>query len=151
MPEMDPHLQNALYGTPKLNPDEQNHYLGSYRERVYALQSMDSLDDERVMKAWDGLLSEHPNAIFKLNGHLSADELLPYIQIAKAHHVEFTLVTDAASEKYHVVAALIANHAVHVDDVNIEDTLVEKDTSKQQEAEKQETVKPKKKWYQRFF
>ena len=29
MPDMDPHMQAAVYGTPQINPDERNHYLGT--------------------------------------------------------------------------------------------------------------------------
>ena len=28
------HLNNGLYGTPQLHPDEQRKYLGTFRERV---------------------------------------------------------------------------------------------------------------------
>ena len=31
---VDQRLQNAVYGTPKINPDEQRRYLGTFRERV---------------------------------------------------------------------------------------------------------------------
>lgn len=148
MAEMDPHLQNALYGTPKLNPDEQNKYLGAYRERVYAIQLERSLDDEQAMDLWDKLLTQYPDAQLKLNGHLSTDELLPYIQLAKKHHEEFSLVTDAASAKNDVVAVLVSDHAVHKENIYVEDMLAETRTDVPAE---QHEEKPKKKWYQRLF
>jgi len=32
--QMDKHLQNSTFGAPKVNPDEQRRYLGTFRERV---------------------------------------------------------------------------------------------------------------------
>ncbi|MCW0952565.1 YueI family protein [Weissella ceti] len=148
MPEMDPHLQNALYGTPKLNPDEQNKYLGAYRERVYAIQTKASLDDAQVMDLWDDILTKYPDAVWKLNGHLAADELMPYIQLAKKHHEEFSMVTDSASARNDIVAVLVADHAVHKEDVYLEDMLAENEP---QEQVIETNEAPKKKWYQRFF
>ncbi|AIG65876.1 YueI family protein [Weissella tructae] len=148
MPEMDPHLQNALYGTPKINPDEQNHYLGAYRERVYAMQLKDTLDDPEMMTLWDEILTRYPDAVWKLNGHLETDELMPYIQLAKKHHEEFSMVTDSASAKSDVVAVLVADHAVHKTEINLADMI---ETPQVIEEKTNETETPQKKWYQRFF
>lgn len=148
MPEMDPHLQNALYGTPKLNPDEQNKYLGAYRERVYAIQTEASLDNKDIMDLWGDFLKKYPDAVLKLNGHLATDELMPYMQLAKKYRVEFSMVTDSASAKNNIVAVLVASHAVHKQDVYLEEMLAKQEkpapTVETNEA-------PKKKWYQRFF
>ena len=32
--EIDQRIQNGIYGTPKIKPDEQRHYMGTFRERV---------------------------------------------------------------------------------------------------------------------
>lgn len=148
MSEMDPHLQNALYGTPKLNPDEQNKYLGAYRERVYAVQSESSLENEDIMALWADFLKKYPDAVLKLNGHLETDELMPYMQLAKKYNVEFSMVTDSASARNNLVAALVANHAVHKRDISLEDMLANKEKP---EVVVESNEAPKKKWYQRFF
>ena len=33
--EIDQRIQNGIYGTPKIKPDEQRHYMGTFRERVW--------------------------------------------------------------------------------------------------------------------
>lgn len=148
MSEMDPHLQNALYGTPKLNPDEQNKYLGAYRERVYAVQSESSLENEDIMALWADFLKKYPDAVLKLNGHLETDELMPYMQLAKKYNVEFSMVTDSASARNNLVAVLVADHAVHKQDISLEDMLANK---AKPEVVVESNEAPKKKWYQRFF
>lgn len=148
MPEMDPHLQNALYGTPKINPDEQNKYLGVYRERIYAIQTKASLDQDGMMDLWDTLLKKYPDAVWKLNGHLATDELMPYIELAKKDHEEFSMVTDPASARNDIVAVLVADHAVHKTNVYLEDMLANQEESTPT-VETNDTQK--KKWYQRFF
>ena len=43
--QMDKHLQNSTFGVPKVNPDEQRRYLGTFRERVSLAMTIAEVND----------------------------------------------------------------------------------------------------------
>lgn len=142
--EMDPHVKTGLYGTPEINPDEQHHYLGNFRERIYVLQTRETAGENRYMKAWEQQLHAHPDAVLYLNGHLNKNVLDQYIELAAKQQAKFTLKSDAIYDQSDVVAVLAAHSAVHQEPVSIEDTIDSSETSSGQKDEK----KP---WYKKLF
>lgn len=59
----DQHLQNAIYGTPKINPDEQRKYLGTFRERVGLTINVDQLQQADWTKAFEQELTKSQSEI----------------------------------------------------------------------------------------
>lgn len=145
MTEMDPHVQNALYGTPKLNPDEQRTYLGNFRERVCALQLQTTPLDTAMQKAWQEVLAQYPQATLYLNGQLADNELKQFMQLASQAQRPFTLVEDPAYAKSPVAAVLVAPTAVHIDQVDLAQLQA------QEEPAKQESEVQAKPWYKKLF
>lgn len=144
MTEMDPHVQNALYGTPKLNPDEQRHYLGNFRERVCALQMKATPLNQAMQKAWQAALAQYPSATLYLNGQLPDEELTTFMQLANQAKRPFTLVEDPAYAKATVAAVLVAPTAVHVKAVDLAEQVKSVETDEQAKSE----TRP---WYKRLF
>lgn len=143
---MDPHVQAGLYGTPQVNPDEQNHYLGNFRERVYALQTREHVGESQYMQAWEKQFSKYPEATLYLNGHLDRDTLDKFIKLASRYKLRFTLKTDEVYNHSDVMVVLAAKFAVHQDIVDINE-LISKQTQSIQKPES-ETKKP---WYKKLF
>ena len=53
-------IDNAVYGTPKIKPDEQRKYLGTFRERVcltISVQELQEQDWTKALTAWSGILN----------------------------------------------------------------------------------------------
>ncbi|ANZ61702.1 hypothetical protein AYR62_03960 [Secundilactobacillus paracollinoides] len=97
MPEKDQmsaHLDNAMYGTPMLHPDEQRQYLGTFRERVSLLVTVQEIRDKQFQDALTQEISAHPDYQVIFNGHLEAAELAPYMGIASKAGTKFTIVSD---------------------------------------------------------
>lgn len=91
---MEQRIDNAIYGTPKIKPDEQRKYLGTFRERVCLTISVAELQE----RDWSSLVAQELSRgigtqVF-LNGNLPHDELHNYIKAATDANANFTLKTD---------------------------------------------------------
>lgn len=119
--DMDPHVSAGIYGTPKINPDEQRHYLGTFRERVYVAQTVETFADPQYLPTWLDQMQAHPDAILLLNGNLESDDLSVYMKLASKAQVGFTLKTDAtySTDDTAIAAVLTAREAVNIDQVDI--------------------------------
>lgn len=92
--QMTSHLDNAMYGTPKLHPDEQRTYLGTFRERVSLLMSIQQVQNAEYLPVFQAELTAHPDYQVILNGHAGTASLKPYLQIAGQLQRAFTIVQD---------------------------------------------------------
>lgn len=145
MPDMDPHMQAAVYGTPQINPDERNHYLGTFRERIYAAQTRETFGQPAYMATWEKQFKAHPDGTLLLNGHLNMDDLEPYIKLASKSHVGFTLKSDDVFDRSDVVAVFTAKEAVNIDQIDIV-KLTETPATKTAPS-----TSEKKPWYKKLF
>ena len=145
---MDPHVQSAMYGTPKINPDEQRRYLGTFRERVYAAEYIKDMPNEAYHPIWREVLLAHPEATLIMNGNLPMDELVPFMQLAKATNVGFSMKNDdfylVAPDRLGLVLA--ADEAVNIDAINIADMASNADS-----APVEETTAQKVPWFKKLF
>lgn len=92
--QMTSHLDNAIYGPPKLRPDEQRTYLGTFRERVSLLMSIQQLQHGEYLPSFEAELKAHPDYQVIFNGHTGMAALKPYLQIAGQLQRAFTIVQD---------------------------------------------------------
>lgn len=89
------HLDHARYGDQQLNPDEQNAYLGSFKERVYFIMTVNELNTDGYLAEWDIALTKQPNATLLLNGNLPINSLTPFLNLAKKRNFPVQLKTDS--------------------------------------------------------
>ncbi|HIW71253.1 MAG TPA: YueI family protein [Candidatus Levilactobacillus faecigallinarum] len=92
---MDEHLQTAMYGTPKINPDEQRHYLGTFRERVSLTMTIAEVMDRNNLTNFLTEITAHPSYQVILNGHIDQTDLAPYMKLASQNNVQFVIRQDA--------------------------------------------------------
>ncbi|NGC78007.1 YueI family protein [Lactobacillus reuteri] len=87
-------IDNAVYGTPKIKPDEQRKYLGTFRERVCLTISIQELREQDWTTALTTEVNRGIGDLIFINGNLPHDEIHPYIQAAAKANAHFTLKTD---------------------------------------------------------
>lgn len=92
---VDQRLENGIYGTPKIKPDEQRKYLGTFRERVCLTISVRELDQHNWTMAITKELQRGIGNLVFVNGNLPHSELHPYIRAAAAANGQFTMKTDS--------------------------------------------------------
>lgn len=91
---MEEHLQSAMYGAPKINPDEQRHYLGTFRERVSLTMTIAEVRDRNNLEAFITEITAHPDYQVILNGHIDQADLGPYMKVASQNNVQFSIKQD---------------------------------------------------------
>lgn len=113
---MEEHLEASMYGTPKINPDEQRHYLGTFRERVSLTMTIAEVVDRQNLDAFMTEITAHPDFQVILNGHIDQADLGPYLKVASQRNVKFVIRQDEIyglndSDLGMVIAA---DHAINV-------------------------------------
>ncbi|MHA8110885.1 DUF1694 domain-containing protein [Lactobacillaceae bacterium Melli_B4] len=102
-------LEQSSYGTPKINPDEQRKYLGTFRERVSLAIMIKDLGTKEAQEAFDKEAQEHPDYQLLVNGQIDQDLIGPYMRIAAKDNIKFTIRNDSfyfnEPESYGVVFA----------------------------------------------
>lgn len=119
--QMDKHLQNSTFGVPKVNPDEQRRYLGTFRERVSLAMTIAEVTDRNNVDAFVTEITAHPNYQVILNGHIDQADLAPYLKLASQHSLKFTIRNDIfygmAEDDYGLIVA--SDHAINENPVDL--------------------------------
>lgn len=135
-------LKQGIYGQRKINPDEQRHYLGTFRERVYVTISCAEIKQHSWIDQLKKEFKAHPDATLFINNNLDHDLVHPYLLAASKANIHFTLKSDPEfhtdPDKLAIVYA--ASDAVYQSPVDIAKCYP--DTTS---ATQKETDKPKKK------
>lgn len=92
--EMQDHMNKAMYGAPKVKPDEQRKYLGTFRERVDLTVTFAQLNSNNYYDALEEELTKHPDYRMTINGHVNESQLSKLLQLANKTKVAFTCNTD---------------------------------------------------------
>lgn len=145
---MEQRIDNAIYGPPKIKPDEQRKYLGTFRERVCLTISVAELQERN----WSFAISKElqrgiGNQVF-LNGNLPHAELHDYIKSATAANANFTLKTEPEfrTDPESLAVVVAAKTAVYQSPVDVKKRYPSVES---QPSAKQET--PKKHFWQKLF
>ncbi|CAH1857349.1 YueI family protein [Convivina intestini] len=114
--------QEQLSGSslPKINPDEQNRYLGTFRERVIVAIRQSQIDNPKVITDFTTVLSKNTAGKLLINANLTGDNSATYIKIATQTSHPFTLLSDnqKSSRQADPIAVLLAaDHAVNIDNI----------------------------------
>lgn len=118
---LEQHLQSSVYGTPKINPDEQRKYLGTFRERVSLTISVGQLNETNWLNEFkQELITNHLYTVI-FNGNIDSSTIQEYIRLTTSMNINFTIKTDP---QYHqsddnFAIVVTAKTAIHVDPIDI--------------------------------
>jgi len=144
---MEQHIQNAQYGTPKVNPDEQRHYLGTFRERVSLMMTIAEVTSHQHLDAFTTEIPAHPDYQLILNGHIDQADLAPYLKLASQHQVRLTIRQEAiygtAPDELGLIVA--SDHAINQNPISLSKKYPPKVTTTPA------TNEPKRSWWQRLW
>ncbi len=115
-------IQNGIYGTPKIKPDEQRHYMGTFRERVWLTISVAEINNNDWSFAVREELTKHPDSLVIINGNLADHLTRNYIMLANQMQVQFTIKTGSdAKTTPDSLALVISDHkAVYESPVDVQ-------------------------------
>ena len=121
------HLNNGLYGTPQIHPDEQRKYLGTFRERVSLTITFKEFSNNQnacltaIKQEISSNTEEELN--IKINGQLSPNIIDKIIQIAKENNTKFEYLADTSfSHDTDANAVVICSpkSALHIENIDVE-------------------------------
>lgn len=141
------HLDAGRYGTPKINPDEQKEYLGTFRERCLLSMTIKEMQDKENEVGLLKEIEKEPSARILINGAVSTSLQQQYINVAVKKGIDFTVVSDAiADDDSKIGLLLVADYAVNIPVID-----VEKKYPELHEAVEDEKPKEKSSFWNRLF
>lgn len=141
------HLDAGRYGTPKINPDEQKEYLGTFRERCLLSMTIKEMRDKDNEAGLLMEIKKEPTARILINGAAATSLQQRYISIATKEKIDFTIVSDAVADNDSKIGLLlVADYAVNVPIIDVEEKYP--DLQKHEESDK---PKEKSSFWNRLF
>ncbi|CAI2583572.1 hypothetical protein AKUA1202_05970 [Apilactobacillus kunkeei] len=123
--------QSSMGGTPKVNPDEQRRYLGTFRERVSLAIQIKDLSNPNAVNALQKEFDNNNSYQLIINGNLDHDVVSPFIRLASQNNIKFVIKTDlfyrTAPDNYGVVYA--NSQSINVNPVDFEEKYNQQDTT----------------------
>jgi uncharacterized protein YueI len=146
--ELEKRLDTGMYGTPRVNPDEQRKYLGTFRERCYLSMTVAEMKKKDNQETLQAILPKYQGALVLINGKLAESIQTTYIALITKQQNDFRIVTDAQKADPESIGLLIvANEAVDEEVIDIE----KKYPQEADTASKEENTKEKKPFWEKFF
>lgn len=93
--DVNQRLKNEIYGQPKIKPDEQRRFMGTFRERVWLTISVSEIQERDWIRTFDEILQKHPNSLVIINGNIDDRFTSKYLTAANQLNVDFTIKTGA--------------------------------------------------------
>ncbi|WP_207695246.1 hypothetical protein DOK67_0001209 [Enterococcus sp. DIV0212c] len=120
--DLQKHLDNAMYGTPQLKPEEQRKYMGTFRERCYLTMTITQMKNAEDKENFLKEMTLHPDATVLLNGAMEITLQSTYIKLINERKVKFTVVNDFVENKPDALGlVLTAKEAVNEEVIDVEE------------------------------
>lgn len=132
--ELQQRLDHGMYGSPKINPEEQNRYLGTFRERCYLQMTLEQMKEPQLQEQFQTHLSEYQEASCLINGRVNEHIQAIYIGILTKSNINFTIVS-SANQTTSIGLLLISKEAVHEEIIDIEKKYHQKSLDKIEKKE----------------
>ena len=94
--ELEKRLDTGMYGTPRVNPDEQRKYLGTFRERCYLSMTVAEMKKKGQPRNVTVGSPNYQGALILINGKLPETLQTTFISLITKQQLDFRVVTDAA-------------------------------------------------------
>ena len=122
MTDLSKQLLEKAHGGPKLNPDEQRRFLGTFEERVLGYADIETANSLQLQKGFLTILEnfqEKTEVLFvKISPNIEFDKQVFYLKEAKKTNSQATIVSeDHASSPLGLV--IHSNEPVQVDEKNL--------------------------------
>ncbi|WP_054950549.1 YueI family protein [Numidum massiliense] len=114
--ELQRTLQEGIYGTPELKPEEKRLYLGEFRERVIAAIRFKQLSDNFIKEQVEEQLQMYGVKVMKFHHDVLYEQMKDYVTLAERYKVAYTTVNDAEYKREYAIV-LASDHAVDKADI----------------------------------
>ena len=98
MTDLSKQILEKAHGGPKLNPDEQRRFLGTFEERVLGYADLETADDDNFQKGFLTILEtfkKNTEPLFvKISPQVEFDKQVFYLKQAKEANCQATIVSE---------------------------------------------------------
>lgn len=98
MTDLSKQLLEKAHGGPKLNPDEQRRYLGTFEERVLGYADVETANSLQLQKGFFSILERFQEKVeelfVKISPNIEFDKQVFYLKQAKESNCQATIVSD---------------------------------------------------------
>ena len=98
MTDLSKQILEKAHGGPKLNPDEQRRFLGTFEERVLGYADLETADDDKFEKGFLTILEtfkkETEPLFVKISPQVEFDKQVFYLKQAKEAECQATIVSE---------------------------------------------------------
>ncbi|GCF92194.1 hypothetical protein NRIC_00850 [Enterococcus florum] len=144
--ELQKHLDSGRYGTPKIKPDEQKEYLGTFRERCFLSMNIKEMRNKNNDAGLIKEIQKEPNAHLLINGAISLALQQRFMTIANKENIDFTIVSDVVADQDEKIGLLlVSDHAVDEPVIDVEQKYPDLGEEKATEPEKKTSI-----WHRLF-
>ncbi|MDQ0222521.1 YueI family protein [Streptococcus moroccensis] len=141
-------LQKAS-GENRLNPDQQRLYLGTYRERVLLVATIEQANRLEEMHGLAALFDHYQQSIapltLKLSSHLSQSAQTFYMKLAQEKQIPFSLIEENTNQSSYGLV-VHTDHAINQETIDVLELL-----PKKQATESRQSEMPKKSFWSKLF
>lgn len=103
------HLDKSMYGTPKIKPEEQAKYLGTFRERCLLSMTKSEMQNPGLQATLKKHLTEFKNYKALLNANLPESLQATYLTILSQAQIPFTITDSSLPCNEHSIGLLIVD------------------------------------------
>lgn len=143
--EVQQHLDKGRYGSPRINPEEQRKYLGTFRERCFVSMTVGEMHNKQDQQNLIEEIKQHPDGKLLINGAVSEELQRVFIGLASKNAADFTIVNDATAESEDSIGILL------VTDYAVNEEIIDIEAKYPTNPEDDEEPKEKKSFFSRFF
>lgn len=119
--DLQKRLDQSMYGTPLLKPEEQRKYMGTFRERCYATMTIAQMKKSELRMNLLAELKKYPDGLILLNGAMAIDLQASYIKLLSDTERKFTVINDGVTNSPDSFGLILAaKMAVNEEIIDIE-------------------------------
>ena len=118
---LEDRLMQNMAGTPKLKPDEQRRYLGTFKERVSLTLTYEQAQDDFYLQCLEDEMLAHHYYQLSILSDLNETHLNKLLSFASQHELKTVLKADEASQNPSPYALVLASpsQALHVEVIDV--------------------------------
>lgn len=114
-------LDNSIYGTPLVNPQEQRKYMGTFRERCYVTMTIAQMKKPALKVPLLKELKNYSTGTVLLNGSIDGELQASYIKLLSDTGTKFTIVNDYVTNTPDSLGLILAGkEAINEEIIDIE-------------------------------
>lgn len=126
--DIQDYLDKGMYGAPKIKPDEQKKYLGTFRERVVFIMRYDEAQKKEFDNFCLGRFKDYPEGTLLINANCPLNIQNHFMKLAQEKAINFRLVdTDESTLSPDDITMVFSiDSPTNIEDISVKEVVKKK-------------------------